>query len=118
VIRPGGSAFWDGRYVVTYAAGPGAVILRALGAEGRLLLPGAARDALRARRVPAAALDALPSLWASGGGLLACPPLAWAADGGSGAPDCRAYAESRPAHPFAPPPFAVPNVVPKASALI
>ncbi len=117
-LRPGDRAFWDGRYEVAYLAGPGPATLRVLGAEGRLLLPATLRDALRSRGVPAVALDALPSLWANGG-LLACPPLAWTAgDEGRGAPDCRAYAAARPAHPLAPATFAAPNVVPNAPALI
>lgn len=116
-LRPGDRVAWDGRYEVGYLAGPATATLRRLGAEGRLLLPAALRDALRARRTPAAALDALPSLWAYGD-LLACPPLGWTAGDGGGAPACRAYAASRPAHPLAAAPFAAPNVVPKAGTLI
>ena len=116
-LRPGDSASWDGRYDVAYLAGPEVVLLRELGAEGRLLLPPATRDPLRVRRVPAAALEALPSIWANGT-LLACPSLGWAAEGGHHAPDCRAYAASRPAHPLASASFSTPNVVPKPPALI
>jgi hypothetical protein len=117
-LRPGEQAFWDGRYEVAYLAGSRSATLRGLGAEGRLRLPAAVRDAVRARGVPAAALDALPSLWANGG-LLACPPLDWTAKGGGdGAPDCRAYAAARRAHPLASATFAAPNVVPNAPALI
>lgn len=115
-LVPGDSTRWDGRFEIAYLEGPGPVTVRALGEAGRRLLPGSVRQEPRARGVPAAVLDALPSLWA-GGDLLACPSLGLVA-GIRDAPNCRASAKLLSRNVFAPASFAAPNVVPKHPTLI
>ena len=104
-LAPGERAWWDGRFEVAYRDGPGPALLRPL-AAGRLRLLPAVREALGARRVPAAALEALPALWRRDEPI-ACPlPLVEA-----GGRRVRAGFTFRPAQPLAGAPFGGDNVV-------
>ena len=78
-LRPGERRRWDERFEVTYRAGSGALQLRRLDAAGRARLGPRLTRELRRQGVPAAALESLPALW-DGERLVACPPLAGAAD--------------------------------------
>lgn len=112
VLRPGATGRWDGRFVVTLVQAPGPLRLRRLGADGRRQLDAAARRA--ARRLPGAALRALPSLWQDA-------RLVWHPLGVAQAfPDMAVDAEARfaPPLPLAGAPFAVANVVSLAGPLI
>jgi hypothetical protein len=53
---------------------PSELEIRALGRQGHAALPAALSAGLRRARIPAAALESLPSAWI-GERLLACPPL-------------------------------------------
>jgi len=104
-LVPGERAWWDGRFEVGYRDGPGPALLRPL-AAGRLRLLPAVREAMGARRVPAAALEALPALWRRDEPI-ACPlPLVEA-----GGRRVRAGFTFRPAQPLAGAPFGGDNVV-------
>ena len=60
-LEPGQTHRWDGRFDITLSARAGPATLRRLGADGRTALDGPSRQ--RARSVPAAAQQSLPSLW-------------------------------------------------------
>lgn len=111
-LHPGDRAHWDGRFEVVYRAGAGPLELAALGEPGRRGLPIALRAPLRAAGVPAAALAALPALFAAGV-LRACPSLDLAL-----CPDTVASVRVRPLLPLAAPPFAGANVVSNPQCLI
>ena len=61
-IQPGETHLWDGRFTVTHGgAEPGAVTLRALGADG---MRGVKTAGGHFGPLPALAVMALPSIWA------------------------------------------------------
>ena len=111
-LEPGASSCWDGRFLVTLAQAPGPLRLRRLGADGRAQLGVAARQA--ARRLPGAAVRALPSLWRAA-------TLVWHPLGAPEAfPDMAVRAEARftTPVPLVGAPFAAANVVSLPGPLI
>ena len=73
-LPPGGSAHWDGRFLLRHERGPATLEIRALGPAGLNLLHRDLRRRLRAAAIPAVAVHALPAAWL-GSDLIACPPL-------------------------------------------
>lgn len=113
VQQPGSTVWWDRRFAVSLRAEAPPLTLRRLGSDGSRRLGVAAGRV--ARRLPAAAVQALPSLWEGselvwhpvGGGEVACPDMP---------PIASAY--FRPSIPLADAPFFQPNVVSMPPALI
>ncbi len=104
-LEPGAGARWDGRFVVTLKWAPAPLRLRRLATDGRRQLGVAARST--ARRMPGAAVRALPSLWDG-------QTLVWHPLGPPEAfPDMAVDAEARfaPSVPLVGAPFHTANVV-------
>lgn len=111
-LNPGGRALWDGRFEVRYEDGMGPLELARLGESGHGILPIELRRRLRAEGVPAAAVAALPALFADGIPC-ACPPLGFCP-----AASLRVDARLRSLVPLAAPAFAGANVVSNPHRLI
>ena len=89
LLPPGGTHFWDGRFLVCFQAGPTPLELAPLGEAGRRRLAPALRAQLRETGISTFAVAALPAL-RRGDALIACPPLV------SAAAPCRVETSLRP----------------------
>jgi tRNA(Ile)-lysidine synthase len=108
-LRIGEAQRWDGRFRVRLEDGPAEVVLRALGTDGRAQLDPVARR--ESRRLPPAALLALPSLWKGA-------MLLWSPVGSPEPSGLRVAWRFGPTHPVAGAPFVEVNVVSKSGPLI